>query len=160
MWWAYILICRTNVIFEMLFLTLLHSFSGIWKLHGWLQVWVDTVHVIVTWYCWQWRLWPPPTAQLRSRTHLLGLLLCCPQETLRKCGWKGEQHTRQLHGPNPETVELVEYETSQIARFRGPTLGPSGADRTQVGPMLVPWTLLSEITSKIIQLVGITRLFV
>ena len=25
----------------------------------------------------------------------------------------------------------------------GPTQGPSGADRTQVGPMLPPWTLLS-----------------
>ena len=24
-----------------------------------------------------------------------------------------------------------------------PTWGPSGADRTQVGPMLAPWTLLS-----------------
>ena len=30
-----------------------------------------------------------------------------------------------------------------IARFMGPTWGPSGADRTQVGPMFVPWTLLS-----------------
>ena len=30
-----------------------------------------------------------------------------------------------------------------ISRFMGPTWGPSGADRTQVGPMLVPWTLLS-----------------
>ena len=30
-----------------------------------------------------------------------------------------------------------------IARFMEPTWGPSGADRTQVGPMLVPWTLLS-----------------
>ena len=30
-----------------------------------------------------------------------------------------------------------------IARFMGPTLGPRGADRTQVGPMLAPWTLLS-----------------
>ena len=31
-----------------------------------------------------------------------------------------------------------------IARFMGPTcMGPSGADRTQVGPMLAPWTLLS-----------------
>ena len=29
-----------------------------------------------------------------------------------------------------------------IARFMGPTWGPSGADRTQVGPMLSPWTLL------------------
>ena len=32
--------------------------------------------------------------------------------------------------------------TSLIARFMGPTRGPSGADRTQVGPMLTPWTLL------------------
>ena len=30
-----------------------------------------------------------------------------------------------------------------IARFMGPTWGPSGANRTQVGPMLAPWTLLS-----------------
>ena len=33
--------------------------------------------------------------------------------------------------------------TTLIARFMGPTWGPSGADRTQVGPMLAPWTLLS-----------------
>ena len=32
---------------------------------------------------------------------------------------------------------------SLIARLMGPTWGPSGADRTQVGPMLDPWTLLS-----------------
>ena len=32
---------------------------------------------------------------------------------------------------------------SQISRFMGPTWGPSGADRTQVGPMLIPWILLS-----------------
>ena len=31
---------------------------------------------------------------------------------------------------------------SLIARFMGPTWGPSGADRTQVGPMLDPWSLL------------------
>ena len=30
-----------------------------------------------------------------------------------------------------------------IARFMGPTWGPYGAGRTQVGPMLAPWTLLS-----------------
>ena len=30
-----------------------------------------------------------------------------------------------------------------ITRFMGPTWGPSGADKTQVGPMLAPWTLLS-----------------
>ena len=30
-----------------------------------------------------------------------------------------------------------------IARFMGPTWSPSGADRTQVGPMFTTWTLLS-----------------
>ena len=30
----------------------------------------------------------------------------------------------------------------------GPTWGPSGADRTQVGPMLAPWTLLSGMLSR------------
>ena len=29
----------------------------------------------------------------------------------------------------------------------GPTWGPSGADRTQMGPMLTPWTLLSGMLS-------------
>ena len=29
---------------------------------------------------------------------------------------------------------------SLIARFMGPTWGSSGADRTQMGPMLAPWT--------------------
>ena len=33
--------------------------------------------------------------------------------------------------------------TALIARFMGPTWGLSGADRTQMGPMLAPWTLLS-----------------
>ena len=33
--------------------------------------------------------------------------------------------------------------TSIIARFMGPTWGTSGADRSQVGSMLAPWTLLS-----------------
>ena len=35
------------------------------------------------------------------------------------------------------------YNPSLIARFMGPTWGPSGANRTQVGTMLAPWTLLS-----------------
>ena len=33
---------------------------------------------------------------------------------------------------------------TQIARLMGPTWDPSGADRTQVGPMLSPWTLLGS----------------
>ena len=37
---------------------------------------------------------------------------------------------------------------SLIAMFMGPTWGPSGAYRTQVGPMLTPWTLLSGVPCK------------
>ena len=48
--------------------------------------------------------------------------------------------------------------TTLIARFMGPTWGPSGADRTQVGPMLAPLTLLSgpiiEITIPYLYIMG------
>ena len=36
-----------------------------------------------------------------------------------------------------------------MARFMGPTWGPSGAARTQVGPMLALWTLLAGYQCKI-----------
>ena len=39
--------------------------------------------------------------------------------------------------------ELFWLITSLIIRFMGPTWGPPGANRTQVGPMLAPWILLS-----------------
>ena len=35
------------------------------------------------------------------------------------------------------------FATALLAKFMGPTWGSSGADRTQVGPMLALWTLLS-----------------
>ena len=34
---------------------------------------------------------------------------------------------------------------SLIARFMGPIRGPYRADRTQVGPMLAPWTLITHL---------------
>ena len=34
---------------------------------------------------------------------------------------------------------------SLIARFLEPTWSPSGADRSQVGPMMAPWSLLSGL---------------
>ena len=41
-----------------------------------------------------------------------------------------------------ENIKWTRY-PSQIARFMGSTWGPPWDDRTQVGPMLDPWTLLS-----------------
>ena len=43
---------------------------------------------------------------------------------------------------------VIILKASLIARFMGPTWGPSGADRTQVGPMMAPWTLLSGMVCK------------
>ena len=40
----------------------------------------------------------------------------------------------------PFPVSII---VAEIARFMKPRWGPSGANRTQVGPMLAPWTLLS-----------------
>ena len=39
-------------------------------------------------------------------------------------------------------IQYIPFHT-QIAKFIGPTWGPPGSCRPQMGPMLVPWTLLS-----------------
>ena len=67
-----------------------------------------------------------------------------------------------IHANNKETIKDLNYlpfvkEIRQwpiylphkgplIARFMG-TCGPPGADRTQVGPMLAPWNLLSKASN-------------
>ena len=48
-----------------------------------------------------------------------------------------------LYGATRHTIMGDIRKTSLIAMFMGPTWGPSGADRTHVGPMLAPWTLVS-----------------
>ena len=39
---------------------------------------------------------------------------------------------------------------SQTAKFMGPTWGPPGSYRPQMGPVLAPWTLLSGIPYKLL----------
>ena len=43
---------------------------------------------------------------------------------------------------------LIKSQASQIAKFMGPTWGPPGSCRPQMGPMLAPWTLLSGVVSR------------
>ena len=43
-----------------------------------------------------------------------------------------------------KTVFILRRSITLIARFMVPTWGPSGADRTQVSPMLSPWTYLGS----------------
>ena len=53
------------------------------------------------------------------------------------------KHIRTAYMPLFISKWKCMFKTALIARFMGPARGPSGADRTQVGPMLAPWTLLS-----------------
>ena len=57
-----------------------------------------------------------------------------------ECTWKFE--IRKLIAKRQSHIATT-LQASLIARFMGPKWGPYGADRTQVGPMLAPWTLLS-----------------
>ena len=61
------------------------------------------------------------------------------------CGDKTILWPSYLHNGSSYTGKMTSlyWIRALIARFMGPTWGPSGADRTQVGPMLAPWTLLS-----------------
>ena len=62
-----------------------------------------------------------------------------------------EIHKSQMFSPYKEpTIQMYSlliyrllFTHSPDSKFMGPTWGPPGAERTQVGPMLAPWTLLS-----------------
>ena len=55
--------------------------------------------------------------------------------------WRGHRGDDIWLGPTWDMVSLGV--NPLIARFMGPTWGPSGAERTHVGPMLAPCILLS-----------------
>ena len=47
---------------------------------------------------------------------------------------------------NPDrATNIGSWKHSQEAKFMGPTWGPPGSCRSQMGPMLAPWTFLSEL---------------
>ena len=83
------------------------------------------------------------------------MLKYCPyvdQPPLIVIGWN-HRHA-SWHCPR-----LFLYAYTLIARFVGPTWGPSRADRTQVGPMLAPWTLLSGYVSTFCPVCAVNDLF-
>ena len=71
------------------------------------------------------------------------------------CGYTEIDHKNEICRTHKATARdnilvyaaLYPQNASLIARFMGPTWGPSGADRTQVGPMLAPWTSLSGLST-------------
>ena len=85
----------------------------------------------------------------------LWLFLSDIQTAVNRRGWSpsGLHIDLQLFGSHwrclgiwkmcPGVLVRCYHIVSLIARFIGPTWGPSGADRNQVGSMLAPWTLHS-----------------
>ena len=59
----------------------------------------------------------------------------------RGCRW-GERNRNMIVDYHLETFDHW-IRLTQIAKFMGPTWGPPGSCRPQVGPMLAPWILLS-----------------
>ena len=60
-------------------------------------------------------------------------------------------------GPHVQCAWLCNI--SQIAKFMGPTWGPPGSCRPQMGPMLAPWTLLSGLFISVARQTGNSVLF-
>ena len=58
--------------------------------------------------------------------------------TITSAGFRSDDEDTKAKWYNRGAIK-----TTLIAMFMGTTWGPSGADRTQVGPMLAPWKLRS-----------------
>ena len=58
-----------------------------------------------------------------------------------------KQAPKWMHADHVLWAYRVIEKTSQITKFMGPTWGPPGSCRPQMGPMLAPWPLLSGLIS-------------
>ena len=77
---------------------------------------------------------------LASQLLFLGMHHTQTYKTVVVCFiYRGSSHFSATLGYH---IRLCTSLITLIARFMGPSWGPSGADRTQVGPMLAPRTLL------------------
>ena len=87
-------------------------------------------------------LWYPDICWVAVKYYLLWMLWMCFNPT----EWG---HSRQPNLLTPQNslwgfLNIFYFMvTTLITRFMGPTWGPPGAARTQAGPMLATWTLLS-----------------
>ena len=68
--------------------------------------------------------------------------------THRSPAWFGSDEEAGYHVAINTNLTFKEKAT-QIAKFMGPTWGPPGSCRPQMGPMLAPWTLLSGQLSEL-----------
>ena len=76
-----------------------------------------------------------------------GGIVRCHYDNLRCHLWRQSCQNWRPFVFSDDTIVTTVPIDPLIAKFMGPTWGPSGADRTQVGSMLAPWTLLSGLVS-------------
>ena len=71
--------------------------------------------------------------------------------------WWKRSYNRHLKISSPQGSSMMAppQASPQIARIMRHTLGPPGADSTQVGPMLAPWTLLSGSLPTVTSVIGL-----
>ena len=103
-------------------------------------------------HLWQWRnprgSWQKPAAAKKITKSKLCLILgwVTWRHIPRFSRWKKmDNMSYNFH------IELTWYacdKTSLMAKFMGPTWGPSRDNRTQVGPILAPLTLLSGLHAR------------
>ena len=60
-----------------------------------------------------------------------------------KCDYSSQKGLQIWHSQWYDLLWPSDTRIPQIAKFMGPTWGPPGSCRPQMGPMLAPWTLLS-----------------
>ena len=105
------------------------------------RYWIPTIFIIL-YHIWEYFIQYPmadimSTGSLLAIWYWIPLNFCDSIDFIWRKTWRPWQSTTPMYG--------AWHQWSLIARFMGPTWGPAGAGRTQVGPMLAPWTLLSGI---------------
>ena len=120
------------------------KWCGNWVIISAIFYWI--VITMVVWSCGCifiniWKIFPHPRGLGFSSKHLYSEHQSrlikqgpCTIQVDQGCVWKQLSRVPHIY---------IHSLTPLITRFMGPTWGPSRAERTQVGPMLAPWTLLS-----------------
>ena len=73
-------------------------------------------------------------------------LVLVPHRNSSLTQWQSYIYPCAIEATTKNIIPVLAQQPFPDSKVHGPTLGPHGANRTQMGPMLAPWTLLSEFT--------------
>ena len=102
--------------------------------------WVTSYYYIK----WAWKLYV-----LELLSHFPGPNTCW---IMCACWCASRCYSQHCSGvmPSLRTVLTTMFQRVPDSKFHGAKMGPSGAGKTQVGPMLAPWTLLSGVLARLL----------